>query len=145
MKNKFISVLLIDDDAPTNYLNSLLIEESGCAKNIKVITGGKDALQYLLSGGYDPLLGTIDFPDLIFLDINMPAMNGWEFLSLYNQKIQLQPPNMVLIMLSASLNSEDKNRAKALPIISGFETKPLTKEKIFDIMEKYFPSCIICK
>ncbi|HKB44406.1 MAG TPA: hypothetical protein VKC90_08445, partial [Chitinophagaceae bacterium] len=76
---------------------------------------------------------------LIFLDINMPAMNGWEFLDKYNELDQQHKGKVITVMLTTSLNPDDKLKANDNPIISRFETKPLTSEKLHAILRKYFP------
>ena len=130
--------MLIDDDEPTNYYNSLIIEETGCADHVQVVQSGKKALEYLMnSEGFPASRNSSPSPDLIFLDINMPAMNGWEFLDKY-RKIKKDDVKPVLVMLTTSLFPEDLLKAKAMPEISGFESKPLTPEIIDKILRKYF-------
>ena len=139
MKTKLNSVLLIDDDEPTNYFNSLIIEQTGCADRIYIAQSGQKALDYLTACEHS--LGNCEgfpCPDLIFLDINMPAMNGWEFLKKYRDLNKEQKGKTVFVMLTTSLFSEDVLKARAIPEISGFETKPLTPEAIENIIEKYF-------
>jgi CheY-like chemotaxis protein len=128
--------MLIDDDEPTNFFTQIILEESGCTDNIKVTQGGREALDYLSKSetpGNDP---NYPSPDLIFLDINMPAMNGWEFLEEY-KKIETDNKR-VIIMLTTSLFPEDRIKAQQMPEVAGFEHKPLTEEKVKEIMSKYF-------
>ncbi|MEP7165305.1 MAG: response regulator [Ferruginibacter sp.] len=139
MTQKLKSVLLIDDDEPTNYFNSLVIEQTGCTDHVRIAQSGQKALEYLSKRGH--LEGSPEgfpCPDLIFLDINMPAMNGWEFLEKYRQLKEEQKGKTIFVMLTTSLFSEDALKAKAIPEISGFETKPLTPEAIDKILKKYF-------
>ena len=139
MKKKLSCVLLIDDDEPTNYYNSLIIEETGCADHVQVAQSGQKALEYLTNGEHDPGNGTgFPCPDLIFLDINMPAMNGWEFLDKYKELKKEVKGNTVLVMLTTSLFSEDALKALKIPEISGFESKPITPEIVDKILKKYF-------
>lgn len=135
MSKKLNCVLLIDDDEPTNYFNRMIVEESGCAEQIKTIQSGQEALEYLTSVSND---STTLPPDLIFLDINMPAMNGWEFLEKYKQLSQEQKGKVMVVMLTTSLFPEDQQKAKEMPEVSGFENKPLTREKLERILKKYF-------
>jgi CheY-like chemotaxis protein len=139
MKKKLNCVLLIDDDEPTNFLSRLLLEEADCAHHIQVEHGGHSALQYLTrsenSNGADQ---RFPCPDLIFLDINMPAMNGWEFLEAYASLENHHKGNVVMVMLTTSLNPDDRSRANGIPDVAGFETKPLTQEKLNHILQKYF-------
>jgi CheY-like chemotaxis protein len=115
----------------------MLMEEMGCARHIKTVQSGKDALQYLVqSENPDSDKDKYPSPDLIFLDINMPAMNGWEFLEEYD-KISVKH-RIIMVMLTTSLFPEDRARAETLDQISGFENKPLTVEKITAVLKKYF-------
>jgi CheY-like chemotaxis protein len=141
MKQKLNCVLVIDDDEPTNFFTQMILEDSGCVSHIKMMQSGREALEYLPKteeAGSDP--GLYPCPDLIFLDINMPAMNGWEFLDKYKE---LNIRNkIIVIMLTTSLFPEDKLKAESMPEISAFENKPLTAEKISVIFEKYFTDVI---
>ena len=131
MKQKLKSILLIDDDEPTNFFSSLLLEDANCTENIQIAESGQRALKLLNSDN-------VPSPDLIFLDINMPAMDGWEFLERYKQLPKEQQGKIVIIMLTTSLNPDDREKASKIKEISGFETKPLTPELIERVMTKYF-------
>jgi CheY-like chemotaxis protein len=139
MNNKLNCILLIDDDEPTNFLNKMTLEQAGCARHIQVAQGGQEALDYLAS--CQPNGSTFDThprPDLIFLDINMPAMDGWEFLQRYQQLPSEQKADIVLIMLTTSLNPDDEIKTHSIPEIAGFENKPLKRSQLEDILKKYF-------
>jgi len=138
MKTKLNCILVIDDDEPTNFLNQMILEESGCTRYIKIVQSGQEALDYLSnSTGPGRVENQYPSPDLILLDINMPAMNGWEFLEEYEKRNQ-KHNKIVTIMLTTSLFLEDKIRIKEMPGISGFENKPLTIEKVEKIVNNYF-------
>jgi len=138
MKRKLKSILLIDDDEPTNFFSSLLIEDADCTENIQIAESGQRALRLLNSDA-------LPTPDLIFLDINMPAMDGWEFLEKYKQLPKEQQSKIVIIMLTTSLNPDDREKASKIKEISGFETKPLTPELIDSVLLKYFPGQVLAK
>jgi CheY-like chemotaxis protein len=70
----------------------------------------------------------------------MPAMDGWEFLDEY-RKINLAD-RIIVVMLTTSLFPEDKLRAESMPEISGFENKPLTVQKLANVLEKYFSNAV---
>ena len=138
MKKKLDCILLIDDDEPTNYYNSLIIEETGCANQVRIVQSGKKALEYLANSARPAKQGdSCPTPDLIFLDVNMPAMNGWEFLEKY-RKINKHKMRPVVVMLTTSLFPEDVIKAKEIPEISCFESKPLTPEILYKIVDRYF-------
>ena len=136
MKNKLNCILLVDDDEPTNFLNKMILEDVNCTENIEVADSGQNALDYLQKASGN---GSPSSPELIFLDINMPAMNGWEFLERYSALEKKHKANVVIVMLTTSLNPDDRAKAGSIPDVSGFETKPLTQEKLEVILKKYFP------
>jgi CheY-like chemotaxis protein len=136
MKQKLNCVLLIDDDEPTNFMSNLVLEEVNCASHIKIMQSGKNALEYLSKSTtkHDDR----PYPELIFLDINMPAMNGWEFLDKYNELNKQVPKKPIIIMLTTSINPDDKLKANKIGLVDGFENKPLTSTMIESLIEKYF-------
>ncbi len=123
-------ILLIDDDEPTNFLNKMTLEQAGCTRQIRIAQSGQEALEYLQI--------TVQRPDLIFLDINMPAMDGWEFLERYRGLPPARKADIVLIMLTTSLNPDDEKRTRTIPEVAGFENKPLSQEQLDNLLKKYF-------
>ncbi len=139
MKQKLNCILVIDDDEPTNFFTRIILEEADCCTHIKTVQSGQEALDYLAQSekpGADPNL--YPSPDLIFLDINMPAMNGWEFLDEYRNLSIAPQHKIIMVMLTTSLFPEDKAKAGRSPEISGFENKPLTLDKLERILKTYF-------
>lgn len=136
MKRKLNCILLIDDDEPTNFLNKMVIEEVDCTERVETMQSAREALKYLTNTTSD---GDYPRPDLVFLDINMPAMDGWEFLEKYNQLSKDQKAKIIVVMLTTSFNPEDELRARNMSGISGFRNKPLTPEILTQILHKYFP------
>jgi CheY-like chemotaxis protein len=138
MKQKLNCILVIDDDEPTNFFTRMIIEQCDCTDHIKVVESGQEALDYLtrsVSGNDDE---NYPCPDLILLDINMPAMNGWEFLDEYKKLSSEKKGKIMIVMLTTSLFPEDMAKAHEMAEISGFENKPLTMEKLEGILEKHF-------
>ena len=137
-------ILLIDDDEPTNFLNKMTLEQAGCTRHIRVAQSGQEALDYLRGCGPGnglPEEGGPERsprPDLIFLDINMPAMDGWEFLEKYKTLPAEQKADIVLIMLTTSLNPDDEVKTRTIPEVAGFENKPLSQHRLKALLEKYF-------
>jgi len=134
MKEKLNCILLIDDDEATNFVNTMLLEKASCAHEIKAVTSGKEALTFLKSIDAH---GNHPQPDVIFLDINMPLMNGWEFIEEYRKLLPEQRGKVVVWMLSTSNNLDDKERAEKLGS-DGFMAKPLTIDKLMGVIQKHF-------
>ncbi|MEM6646386.1 MAG: response regulator [Bacteroidota bacterium] len=131
------SVLLIDDNEADNFLHTLVIEEAGVTKSVTAVQSGQAALDYLTTVAES---GSYPQPDIIFLDINMPRMNGWEFLERYSTLADNQKADVVVVMLTTSLNPDDREAAEQNPAIRRFENKPLTEEALLRILEEHFPS-----
>ncbi len=135
MKQKLNCILLIDDDYPTNYYHRIVINNTDCAKKVLSCQSATKALDLLTSIDLNKEV----LPDLIFLDINMPGMNGWEFLEAYKElDISKSPSASVLMMLSTSSNIKDIERAEKIEALSGFISKPLSEEVIEELMVTYF-------
>lgn len=126
-------IILVDDDEVTNYVHESVIEDADVTKDVLVAEDGQKALNLLQE------LETkgADCPNLIFLDINMPVMNGFEFLDAYQQmKGQFKQP-VIIVMFTSSLNTQDVARAQAAGV-ADFLDKPLTAGKLNDVLDKYF-------
>jgi len=126
--------MLIDDDADDNFYHKRVITKNDAASVVIAEQTAMSALAYLKSK--DNTGET--HPDLIFLDINMPGMNGWEFLEEYNKLDKQFQSRVIVVMLTTSINPDDKIRADKSNIASDFKTKPLTKEMLEEIFLKYF-------
>lgn len=133
--NKEIScVMLIDDHHPTNVLNCLALEGCGLVKEIIIFDNGADALKYL----NESFAEKHPKPDIIFLDINMPGMTGWEFINRYKNLPEEKKSETKLLMLSTSSHPEDLARAEDENIVKDYIVKPLTEEVIHNVVNKHF-------
>ena len=131
---KLDCILLVEDDDTTNFYNQFLIENLGLANQIVVTSNGQEALEYLQRAGN----GEATTPDLILLDINMPVMNGFEFIEAYEQLPNEWKSKILVVMLTTSLHPNDVARAQGHPSIREYFFKPLLKEKLGELVEKYF-------
>jgi len=134
MSRKLKCIMLVDDNADDNFIHARVIKRSNAAANVIEKRTGRDALEYLKSRKND----RDTHPDLILLDINMPGMNGWEFLEEYNKLDEQLQSQAIIVMLTTSDNPDDKVKAKARNIASDFRTKPLTKGMLEEILNQYF-------
>lgn len=132
--NKFDQILLVDDDYISNLLTRLLIEDLHLARQILVATHGEEALalirEHCLPANSNDTSGC---PVLILLDINMPVMDGFEFLEAFSQLKAQLPVDVHVIMLTSSLNTKDLARASQYKI-AGYLEKPLTEEKLQSVL-----------
>ncbi len=132
---KLNCILLVDDDNDCNYLHKRILMKTRCAERIEVVNDGEQALHFLKTA----VNGLYPCPDLILLDINMPGMNGWEFLEEYEKLDSNVRARMVLVMLTSSVSPDDEARALGMNLIGGFKRKYLNEESIMDIIRTYFP------
>jgi len=135
MKKTLKCIMLVDDNADDNFIHSRVIKKSNAAINVIEKQTALDALEYL---GSKNKHNRDTHPDLIFLDINMPGMNGWEFLEEYNKLDKQFQSQAIIVMLTTSDNPEDKLKANASNIASDFRTKPLTNAMLEEILNQYF-------
>ncbi|PHN07893.1 response regulator [Flavilitoribacter nigricans] len=142
IRKKLNCILLIDDDPATNFLHKLIIEQARIAHEIRIVYNGQEAMDYLTRQNeyQDADDELYPLPDLMFLDINMPVMDGWEFLDAYEEAFLDLPKATVICMLSTALpkNVESRLKEKSIPV-TNFIEKPLRKDRLLQIMEKFFP------
>lgn len=129
------SVLLVDDDPTTNFLNKLLLTRMGVAQQVLVAENGEQALRTLAQACQASEQSTC--PWLILLDMNMPVLNGLGFLEAYAQLPLAHQQPIVIVILTTSLHPADLARAQQLPI-AGFLNKPLTQEKVTALWQQHF-------
>jgi len=133
-KPSFKKILVIDDNATDRYIAKRMAEKYHFAEEIVLQESAREALEYLLSlEGTQHLL-----PQFIFLDINMPEMNGYEFLEKYEELSETIKTNCIIVMITTSIHPDDLKRAESNPSVIRFLNKPLDKEK-FEIIEQDFP------
>lgn len=130
---KLSSVLLVDDDPTTNYLNERLLLTLGVTEQCLVATNGAEALD-LLAEVCTPSGPAC--PKLILLDVNMPIMNGVEFLAAYQQQVPV--PHFIIILLTTSQHLRDLDELQKRSAVAGVLHKPLTKEKLYAVLHEHF-------
>jgi len=116
-------ILLVDDDQLNNLINSRIITKFS-DYTVDSFTSGKDGLKYLHA--CEPEL----FPEIIFLDINMPVMDGWEFLEEFQKLPESVTRHCAVVMLTSSIDVSDIEKAKRYKSVREFMSKPLTLESL---------------
>jgi CheY-like chemotaxis protein len=130
---KLKHLLLVDDDPTTNFFNRHLIGKMGIFDQIHVAENGRIALDRIAE-----LRKKGESPDMILLDINMPIMNGFEFLDQYEKLNDGTKSSIVICMLTTSLAKEDLEASKQYDILSDYIDKPLYEAKMRELIMKYF-------
>ncbi len=131
-------ILLIDDEEANNFLHRMLIKKAGIDCHVQTTYNGIEAIEYLTNTGRYADEGAYPRPGIILLDINMPLMNGWEFLDEYEKLPPEQKGAIVMAMLTSSINQDDKERSELDKNVKGFISKSLTVEKLNDILKNNF-------
>lgn len=127
---KIKNIALIDDDDTFVFLTKKVIEQTNLVEQIKVFGNGRDAINFLKENSGNPDL----LPEIILLDLNMPIMDGWQFLEDY---ILLKPKigkKITIYIISSSISPHDIERAKGINAVSDFIIKPVTKEKFIALL-----------
>jgi CheY-like chemotaxis protein len=118
----------VDDDPINNLINNRLLNKVKVTEKIEEFLEGQYAIERISKIPLDKNI-------LIFLDINMPVMNGWEFLTIYQDTFMGR--NDKIIILSSSIDFQDRQKAQEFSIVSDFLEKPLTLDKIQFLLAKY--------
>ena len=126
---KLNHILLIDDDTINNFINEKLLKKLNIANKISVALNGEEALNFLKQ----ICVEVNECPELILLDINMPVMDGFEFL----EEFEKLPPHVhehcPIIMLSSSIDPGDQERADNNRFVKKFINKPINKDKVLEL------------
>lgn len=121
------TILYIDDDPIALMLSKMVINKSLFSNEIITAKNGNEALNYFKTLKDKPIK---KLPQLIFLDLNMPVMGGWEFLDCFNTKEYSDFHTIKVIILSSTIDPEDLEKAKKYPMILDFLPKPISKEML---------------
>ena len=134
----FDLILCVDDDPITLMLSKMVIERCSFSKEIVTAQNGEEALNYFDELLLNNLGAEIKrYPTLIFLDLNMPIMGGWEFLDLFSKTQYVSNFEMTkVIVLSSTIDPSDIEKSKKYPMVVDFVSKPITKKLLEDLKIK---------
>lgn len=127
--NTKINLLVIDDDDINIFIIKKIVEKTGYEAKMVAETNGSMAIEYL----QELIANNEVLPHLILIDINMPVLNGWEFLDAY-EKLGIQN-DIDMYMLSSSVYENDIEKAKTYKTVKGFISKPLSIERLVELFE----------
>lgn len=130
-----INVLIIDDDTIYQYVSRKTLEATGHTSKIHICSNGEEACIFLENN----MFNFNDLPDVILLDINMPIMNGWEFLESYKLMKPKFSKDIQLFIVTSSINDQDKEYGKRFSCVQDYIVKPLAKDKILEIFSVAVP------
>lgn len=119
--------MLVDDNEIDNLINQKMIESTGFAERIYVHSGARSAIEFLQN---IERLPENRLPDIIFLDIDMPLMDGFQFLEEFNKQADSIKNHCKIVMLTSSLNPGDVDKSKESPFVKEYINKPLTEEAL---------------
>ena len=125
MKKKLGCVLLIDDVVSDNYFHKMVIDEMNVAQHVEETCSGFEALDFLKKENQTP-------PEIIFLDINMPKMSGWEFIEEHSKLKEELKAKVIIIMLSSVKSPDDVKKAEGFSETIDFSYKPLTQNSMMN-------------
>ncbi|RXR30641.1 response regulator [Flavobacterium piscinae] len=132
------TILCVDDDPITLMLCKKVIKKAEFSEDVMFANNGQEAyelFQTLVSKKNKS--EEFQLPQLIFLDLNMPVMNGWEFLDLFNKTISNEFSQTKVIILSSTIDPADYNKAKQYDVVSHFLSKPITVEMLENLKPIY--------
>jgi len=127
------TILCIDDDPITLMLCKMVITKALFSNEIATAKNGEEALKYYNSLKTNP---SINKPQLIFLDLNMPVMNGWEFLESFITAEYSEYHDTKVIILSSTIDPQDLEKSKKYPMVIDFLSKPISKEMLLFLKDK---------
>ena len=134
--SQYYAVMLIDDNEIDNLINQKMIEASGIAEHIYTHTGARSAIEFLKNMEKLMDAGKGILPEMIFLDIDMPLMDGFQFLDEFENLEESTKEQCGVVMLTSSISPADVNKSKKYEYVKKYINKPLTQENL----EKLRPS-----
>jgi CheY-like chemotaxis protein len=125
------NLALVDDDDIFVFLTKKTIQLTNLVNLVKVFGNGLDAINFLKDNRHN----TENLPEVILLDLSMPIMNGWQFLDEFTKLKPALGKKITIFICSSSISHDDITRAKAINEVSDYVIKPITKDKLTDLIK----------
>ncbi len=122
--------MLIDDNEIDNLINQKMIEAADIAEHIYTHTGAKSAIEFLKNVSKLANISQEVLPDVIFLDIDMPLMDGFQFLDEFEKLAEQTRNKCKVVMLTSSINPQDVNKSKKYSYVKAYINKPLSQSSL---------------
>lgn len=133
---KLNNILIVDDDEISSFLIESTLNEIAIADHVDKVYNGREAIEFLAARcGSSPDKEAEYWPSLVLLDLNMPIMNGFEFLEEFTKKYASLKDKVHILVLTSSLAPKDINKAQSYHLL-GYLSKPLGKKDLLPILEK---------
>ncbi len=126
-------ILCVDDDPITLMLYKMVIRKAAFAQEIETARNGEEALAFFDGLSAD---AATDYPKMIFLDLNMPVMGGWEFLDHFTNAKYASFSDAKVVVLSSTIDPHDIDKAKTYPMVIDFQSKPISKEMLENLKQQ---------
>ena len=128
MPQQNLNIFLVDDDNIYQFTAKKTLESMGLSKHVSIFPDGEKAISFIKQHLSDPET----LPDIIFLDINMPVMDGWQFVDEF-QRLDL-PKKIALYMVSSSVDENDMKRSKDYQVIDDYIIKPVGRSRFEQLL-----------
>jgi CheY-like chemotaxis protein len=131
-----VNVLLVDDDTIYQFVSRKTLEATGHANQITICSNGEEAFHFLEHNMHN----IAELPDIILLDVNMPVMNGWEFLDAYQSLRPNLSKEIHVFLVTSSMNDQDRDYSRRYDCVEDYIVKPLDRVKISDLLSHTVPA-----